>query len=274
MRKFSLLIYVSIIFINCEDPIDVSLNDTKEILVVEAFINWIKEDKTTEQEVNLSLSSPYFNNDFKAANNANVIIEDEQGNIFNFYEQGNSGRYLTNDTIPYKLDETFTLKIEFKGEKYIAKESLISVSSIERVEQETVNLFGNESVQLEAHAYDPIDERNYSFFEFIQLSRIGLEIPEYNVFRDDFSNGGEYYGFLLDSNLKKGDSIRIRQYGLSNIGYNYWYLLILQNTQQGGPFQTNPVNLVGNIINESNPNLNPLGYFRISEISEVNYIIK
>ena len=43
---------------------------------------------------------------------------------------------------------------------------------------------------------------------------------------------------------------------------------------QGGPFQTNPVNLVGNIINESNPNLNPLGYFRISETSEVNYIIK
>ena len=66
MRKFSLLIYVSIIFINCEDPIDISLNDTKEILVVEAFINWIKENKTTEQVVNLSLSSPYFNTDFKA----------------------------------------------------------------------------------------------------------------------------------------------------------------------------------------------------------------
>ena len=64
MRKFSFIIYISIIFINCEDPIDISLNDTKEILVVEAFINWIKENKTTEQEVNLSLSSPYFNTDF------------------------------------------------------------------------------------------------------------------------------------------------------------------------------------------------------------------
>ena len=102
MRKFSLLIYVSIIFINCEDPIDVSLNDTKEILVVEAFINWIKENKTTEQVVNLSLSSPYLIR-FKAANNANVVIEDEHGNTFKFYEQGNSGRYLSSDTIPYKL---------------------------------------------------------------------------------------------------------------------------------------------------------------------------
>lgn len=271
MRKFFFIIYISIIFINCEDPIDISLNDTKEILVVEAFINWIKENKTTEQEVNLSLSSQYFNNDFKAANNANVVIEDEQGNIYKFYEQGNSGRYLTSDTIPYKLNETFTLKIEFKGEKYIAKESLASVSSIERVEQETINLFGRESVQLEAHAYDPIDERNYSFFEFIGDK---LEIPEYNVFRDDFSNGGEYFGFLLDSKLKTGDSIRIRQYGLSNIGYNFWYLLILQNTLQGGPFQTNPVNLVGNLVHESDSNLNPLGYFRVSEASEIKYIIK
>ena len=271
MRKFSFIIYISIIFISCEDPIDISLNNTKEILVVEAFINWIKENETTEQEVNLSLSSPYFITDFKAANNANVVVEDEQGNIYKFYEQGNSGRYLTNDTIPYKLDETFTLKIEFKGEKYTAKESLTSVSSIERVEQETINLFGRESVQLEAHAYDPIDERNYSFFEFIGDK---LEIPEYNVFRDDFSNGGEYFGFLLDSKLKTGDSIRIRQYGLSNIGYNFWYLLILQNTQQGGPFQTNPVNLVGNLVHESDSNLNPLGYFRVSEASEIKYIIK
>ena len=70
--------------------------------------------------VNLSLSSPYFNTDFKAANNANVVIEDEHGNTFKFYEQGNSGRYLSSDTIPYKFDETFTLKIEFKGEEYIA----------------------------------------------------------------------------------------------------------------------------------------------------------
>ena len=124
MRKFSLLIYVSIIFINCEDPIDISLNDTKEILVVEAFINWIKENKTTEQVVNLSLSSPYFNTDFKAANNANVVIEDEQGNIFNFYEQGNSGRYLSSDTIPYKFDDTFTLKIEFRGENILQKNLL------------------------------------------------------------------------------------------------------------------------------------------------------
>ena len=102
-------------------------------------------------------------------------------------------------------------------------------------------MFGQEAIQLEARAVDPIAERNFSFFEFTSQA---LEVPEYNVYRDDFNNGGEYYGFLLDQNLKEGDQVRIRQYGLSNIGYNYWYLLILQNTQQGGPFQATPVNLL------------------------------
>jgi len=35
-----------------------------------------------------------------------------------------------------------------------------------------------------------------------------------------------------------------------------------------------PVNLNGNVINLTNPNANPLGYFRASEVSEVIYIVK
>ena len=93
---------------------------------------------------------------------------------------------------------------------------------------------------MEAYCFDPIEETNYSYFEFTSTE---LDFPEYNIFRDDFSSGGEYYGFLLDSGLNKGDLVKVRQFGLSNFGYNYWYLLILQNTQQGGPFVGTPVNL-------------------------------
>jgi hypothetical protein len=124
---------------------------------------------------------------------------------------------------------------------------------------------------LEAYSIDDENEDNYSYFEF-KSER--LELTEYNVYRDDFSNGSEYYGVLLNSDLEKGDSIRFRQYSLSKIAYQYWYLLILQNTQQGGPFQTNPANLNGNMINLTKPENNPLGYFRVSEVSEINYIVK
>ena len=39
--------------------VEIPLNDSKEILIVDAYINWIKETNKTEQKVNLSLSSPY-----------------------------------------------------------------------------------------------------------------------------------------------------------------------------------------------------------------------
>ena len=94
------------------------------------------------------------------------------------------------------------------------------------------------------------------------------------MFRDDFSNGSEYYGVLLNGDLEKGDSIRFRQYSLSKTAYQYWYLLFIQNTQQGGPFQTNPANINGNMTNLTKPENSPLGYFRVSEVSEVHYVVK
>ena len=154
---------------------------------------------------------------------------------------------------------------------YSGKESLISVSDINRVEQEEVDFFGRESIQLQANSLDPLEERNFSFFEFKSDK---LKKTEYSIYRDDFSNGTEYYGFLLSNELEPGDKVQIRQYGLSNIAYNFWYLLIFQNTEQGGPFQTTPVNIIGNMVHESNSKLNPLGYFRISEVSEILYTIK
>ena len=270
MKKKIFFIFGLFLLTHCEDPIALELNDTEERLVVEAYINWIKETNTSEQEVILSLSSPYFGASYKTASGATVTIEDDGGRIYTFIEEEKTGRYLTRDTLPYVLNRSYTLHIEYKGEHYSGTESLKAVSSLNRIDQETIDLFGQEAIQLEARAVDPIAERNFSFFEFTSQA---LEVPEYNVYRDDFNNGGEYYGFLLDQNLKEGDQVRIRQYGLSNIGYNYWYLLILQNTQQGGPFQATPVNLLGNLAHESNPERNPFGYFRLSEVSEINYII-
>ena len=270
MKKV-IILFIGLLFLNCEDPIDLKLNDSNQILVVDAFINWIKEDQTSEQEVILSLTSPYFQENYKSASGANVFIEDEEGKIYSFTEEGQSGRYLTLDTIPYSIDKVFTLNIEYNGQYYSGKESLISVSDINRVEQEKVNFFGRESIQLQANSLDPVEERNFSFFEFRSDK---LKKTEYNIYRDDFSSGTEYYGFLLSDELESGDKVQIRQYGLSNIAYNFWYLLIFQNTEQGGPFQTTPVNIIGNMVHQSNSKLNPLGYFRISEVSEILYTVK
>ena len=60
MKKFLLLFIANLIFLSCEDVVEIPLNDSNEVLIVDAYINWIKESNKTEQKVNLSLSSPYF----------------------------------------------------------------------------------------------------------------------------------------------------------------------------------------------------------------------
>jgi hypothetical protein len=256
---------------SCEEVVDIDLNYSDERLVIEGQLNWIKENNQTEQLIMLSKTTPYFENLRIPANGAQVRVVDSKENIYQFQEEGNTGNYYPLDTIPYLLGAELTLHIDFENQTYSGSEVLNSVTSIYKIEQDSIPLFGNLATQLEAYSMDPVNEDNYSFFEFTSDR---LDEPQYNVFRDDFSNGSEYYGVLFDSNLKKGDFVRIRQYGLSKTAYQFWFLLILQNTQQGGPFQTNPANLNGNMVNLSKPENSPLGYFRVSEVSEIIYQIK
>ena len=271
MKNNFYLIICVFLFSKCEDPIEVNVFDSEPLLVVEAQINWIKETRETEQKVILSLSSSYFSDTYVPALGAEVQIVDSNENIYAFYEEVESpGHYFPLDTIPYELDKELKLNIAYKGEKFTGTESLIPVSTIDSITQKKIFIFRKERIQLDAFCIDPKNEKNYTFFEFTGES---IEITEFNVFRDDFVDGFIYNGFLFGSDFEIGNKIRFRQYGLSKRGFNYWNLLINQNTQ-GSPFATVPVNLNGNVINLTNPNANPLGYFRASEVSEVIYIVK
>ena len=273
MFKNYLFLGITIIFFAaCEEIIDVDLNYSNERLVIEGHLNWIKESGQTEQIIVLSKTTPYFESIREAASGAEIQIRDLKNNIFEFAEKGNSGIYYPLDTIPFDIGNKLTLKIRYENQQYIGSEVLYPVASIYKIEQDSIPFFGNVATQIEAYSMDEKNEDNYSYFEFLS-DRLDEQV-EYNIYRDDFSNGSEYYGVILDGDLEKNDAVRIRQYSLSKTAYQYWYLLILQNTQQGGPFQTNPANLNGNMINLTKPDNSPLGYFRVSEVSEINYIVK
>tara|TARA_A100001011_G_C14317203_1_gene848525 strand:- start:207 stop:1019 length:813 start_codon:yes stop_codon:yes gene_type:complete len=264
-------IIVILFFSACEEVVYVDLNYSNDRLVIEGYLNLIKENKEIEQQIILSKTTPYYENATTPANGAKVQIIDYNNNIYKFEEKDNTGRYYPLDTIPLILGANYTLQIQYENQDYIATEKLNQVATIYKIEQDSIPLFGENATQIKAFSMDAEDEENYSYFEFLCEPE---DIKEYNVYRDDFSNGSEYYGILLNRNLKKGDSIRLRQYSLNKTAYQYWYLLILQNTQQGGPFQTNPANLNGNIINLTRPENNPVGYFRVSEVSEIIYSVK
>ena len=75
--------------------------------------------------------------------------------------------------------------------------------------------------------------------------------------------------------LITGDEVVFNLYGVNEQFYNFMFVLLQQSTDQGsGPFETQPATVRGNIINETNSDNFPLGYFRISEVSTLNYIVQ
>ncbi len=270
MKK--LLYFVILIFFTtaCEDVIELNVPTESPRLVIDASINWFKGTLGNEQQIKLTLTAPYFENSVPPANGAQVEIKDNSNNNFIFTEDGLTGIYKNSRFFPV-LNETYYLTIIYDGETYTASETLKSVASIEYVDQNNEGGFSGNETELKAYYTDPADEENYYFFEFISDIPV---IPSLEVYKDEFTNGNQIFGFYTEEDLASGDLVTIRNYGISKEFYNYMFILLQQNSQEGGgPFETQPATVRGNCINQTNPKNFPLGYFRASEVDELIYTV-
>ncbi|MBR9915615.1 MAG: DUF4249 domain-containing protein [Algicola sp.] len=270
MKKY-IYILLGLLICSCEDVVDVDLNNSEPKLVIDASINWFKNTPGNEQEIKLTLSAPYFDNQVPPASGADVRVIKGDNDIFVFTEENNSGIYRNNDFIP-EIDATYNLEIIYNGETYLASETLKSVVDIDYVEQNDEGGFTGEETELKAFYTDPIDQENYYFFEFISDIPV---IPSLEVYNDEFTNGNQIFGFYTEEELETGDLVTIRNYGVSERFYDFMFILLQQNAEEGGgPFETQPATVRGNCINETNPDNFPLGYFRLSEVAELIYTVE
>ena len=146
------------------------------------------------------------------------------------------------------------------------------MASIDYVEQNDNGGFSGNETELKAFYTDPEDEDNYYFFEF--RSDIPV-IPSLEVYSDEFTNGNQIFGFYTEEDLETNDLVTIRNFGVSERFYEYMFILLQQNNEDGGgPFQTQPATIRGNCINQTNPDNFPLGYFRLSEVDELIYTVQ
>lgn len=271
MKKTFLILSLLFLVSSCEDEINVDLNTAPPRLVIDASINWFKGTTGNQQEIKLSLSAPYFDNEVPPANNAVVVITDSNSNTFNFIEDGASGIYKNSNFIP-EINATYSLTVVYEGETYSATETLKSVVPIDFVEQNDEGGFTGDETELKAYYTDPVDEENYYFFEFI--SDVPA-IPTLEVYDDEFTNGNQIFGFYTEEDLEPGDIVTIRNYGVSERFYEFMFVLLQQNGEEGGgPFETQPATVRGNCINETNSENFPFGYFRLSEVDEFIYTVE
>lgn len=271
MRNFLFILGIILLQTSCEDVIEVDLNTAAPKLVVEASINWFKDTSGNEQAIKLSLTAPYFDKNIPPATGATVTITDQNNTIYNFIEEGINGFYKNYNFVP-KLNSTYTLHIIYEEEVYSAKETLIPVVPIDYVEQNLEAGFSGEETELKAYYTDPANETNFYLFQF--KSNIPVN-PSLSVYEDKYNNGNQIFGFYTEEDLKVGDQVTIRNYGISERFYNYMFILLQQSSDaSGGPFETQPAIVRGNCTNQTNPENYPLGYFRLSEVAELVYTVQ
>lgn len=270
MKKIVYIIILGFLISSCEDVIDVNLKTAEPRLVIDASLSWVKGTQGNEQEIKLSLTAPYFDNNIPPATGATVTVSDSNNNTFNFIEQGTSGIYTNNTFIP-ETYSTYTLSINYNNEIYTAIETLVPVVPIDYVEQNDNGGFSGDEIEIKAYYTDPELEENYYLFEFSTPSKV----PTLEVYDDEFNNGNQIFGFYSDEDLETSDNITIKISGISQRHYDFMFILLQQTDDESGdPFETQPATVRGNCVNQTNTDNYPLGYFRLTETDVFNYTVQ
>lgn len=274
IKEALLFIILLFTFTSCEDVIDVDLDTAAPRLVVDASINWQKGTDGSYQKVKLTTTTDYFGTTIPTVSNAVVSITNlTSGQVFNFTEnESNLGIYECFDFIPI-INDAYEITILHQNQTYKASEPLISVPEIELVEQNTIDAFGTELIEIKYFFQDNPDENNFYFSSFTNPN---YAIPIYDVDDDRFTQGNLMFGLEIDEELKAGDDVTIALYGVSEQYFNYMRILltIAGSGGGGGPFEAPPSTVRGNIVNQDNFDNFCLGYFRLSEVDAVEYTIQ
>jgi hypothetical protein len=265
MKQLLLLVLFFGILTSCEDVIEVELNEADPKLVVEANLNLL-QDGSSSSVVRLTTTAPFFDNNVPYVTDASVIVTDSNNRVYPFnYTQ--DGFYAGNIDLELNID--YTLTIVYNDETYTATEKLYTVAPLEYVEQRDDGGFSGEDIELKVFFTDPAGENNYYLFE--GLSDRGDLL---DVYKDEFFDGNAIFGYYLIDDLAPGDEVQFNLYGTSEAYYNFMFTLLQQTGGGGGPFETQPATVRGNIVNETNSANFPLGYFRISEVSVLSYTVQ
>lgn len=274
MKKIYL--YIILLFAtllsSCEEVVNVDLSNAEPKLVIEAIIKWEKGTTGENQTIRLSLTNDFYTNEILPANGAIVTVTNSANVVFDFVQVPDTENYVCNNFQPV-IGETYRLEILYDGEIYTASNTLFPTPDILNVTQETVDgISGEDQIQIKYFYQDNGAEENYYL---LRVKNPNKQIPEFGAVSDEFFQGNLMFGFYGSSETEPGITLDLSVQGISKGYHNYMNKLIsIAGSGSGNPFATPPATVRGNITNTTNNNNFPLGYFHLSEIDTVNYLVQ
>ncbi len=165
MKKFSFLLFV--ILFGCTEPYLLQTSNFEEALVIEATIT--NELKT--QQIKLTKTYRLEENGPEFIENANVSVEDNLGNVYNFIE----GDEVYESENPFQAitGRNYKLRIITNGKTYTStQEVLPALNPMQSVEPHDINLAGERGVEIKVKAFDPTNSSKYYRYEFEETYKV------------------------------------------------------------------------------------------------------
>lgn len=266
IKIISLLLIV--LFTNCEKVIDVDVPSIEPKLIIDATFEVLFDENPVVANtfVKLSLSADYFDDTIPTVTNASVFLTNLLDNsIINFTDENEDGNYEPIISFIPADDVEYELTIIYNNETYKGKATKVKSTPFTDIIQGDETLFSGDEIELKISFTDNVDVDNYYLFNIDTYNFITIE--------DRFFNGTDYNFsyFYEDENIELPKNIMLKMSGMTKEYYTYFEILVSQGGQNGGgPFQAIPSSLLGNMINKTNEENFPLGYFHISETDTFN----
>ncbi|MBX2845856.1 MAG: DUF4249 domain-containing protein [Saprospiraceae bacterium] len=269
--------FIAFTFLACEDVIDVDVDSITPRLVVEGGIEWEKNTTGNVQRIRLSQSTDFFDESSPAVTDAQVVMNQlNSTNSYAFLHVDN-GWYEITDFEPV-IGATYELLIDYDNQSFRAVETMISVPEVARIEQTTALAFdGGDEVSIDFYANDPAGQANFYLANYLVNDD---PTPFIFVADDDFLDGNELPFFYRQSfvddeeELLPNDVVNIEFLGISEDFYNYMFVFTEQVFGGFGPFSTTPVEIRGNVVNQTRPDENAFGFFYLSERVTFDVIVE
>lgn len=270
MKKLLYIFPILTLFtlLSCEEVVNVDLETAPSRLVIDAAINWEKGTDGFIQTIRLTTTTGYYDTVIPTADGASVTVTNSTGTVFEFLEDPGTGNYICQDFVPV-IGENYALSVIWNGQEFTAEETLKSVSEIADVVQNNEGGFLGDEIEVRFFFQDPPSEENYYY---IITKAPVLAFPELDTFSDEFFNGNQSFGFFSDEDLAPGHNVTFEFYGVSR-RYHEYISRIMQNSGTG-PFGTAASTVRGNIINQTDESNYALGFFRVSELDVLDYVVQ
>ena len=273
MKKHTLILvlFITLGLVSCEEVINVDLDTAAPRLVIDASLKWEKGTDGSTQKIKLTTTTGYFDQTIPAVSNATVFVTNSSEQQFDFMEMlPGSGDYICTNFIP-TLNENYTLTVIVNGNTYTATEKLMPVPEIDKIEQKDDGGFGGGNIEIKFFYTDNGTTSDF-YLSRAQLSR--YSIPQYGVSNDKFYQGNQISDIYSNEDIESGDTIDYTLSGISEGYFNYMQVLLsIAGNAGGGPFQSPPATVRGNILNTTDINNYALGFFSVSETASINYMV-